>query len=311
MRGDEVIPRGDIVVRDNRIVAVGPSGSVELPDGADVRDMTGKTIYPGLVDIHAHTWVAWGVHRGQVSQFLAQLAYGVTTTRDPQTAFTDILSYTDRVLTGGMTGPRIYSTGPGVFNGENIRDADHAKTVLRRYSEYYDTKTLKMYMSGNRQQRQWIIQAARELELMPTTEGGLDYKIDMTHAIDGYPGIEHNIPVAPMPGITAVPFTFKRSSDLYTSGGGYESTTETAHGLVRLEADRLVIQWRVAVVTESMEGSGYETHEEIEPVREIVIPLAKVAGAFVPERPAPRCPSRCLVGDVCGARYKLTQDTDG
>lgn len=90
--------------------------------------------------------------------------------------------------------------------------------------------------------------------------------------------------VAPMPGISAVPFTFKRSSDLYTSGGGYESTTETAHGLVRLEADRLVIQWRVAVVTESMEGSGYETHEEIEPVREIVIPLAKVAGAFVPER---------------------------
>jgi len=85
-------------------------------------------------------------------------------------------------------------------------------------------------------------------------------------------------------GVAAVPFTLKRSSDLYTSGGGYESTTETAHGLVRLEADRLVIQWRVAVVTESMEGAGYETREEIEPVREIVMPLAKVAGAFVPER---------------------------
>lgn len=84
--------------------------------------------------------------------------------------------------------------------------------------------------------------------------------------------------------MSAVPFTLKRSSDLYTSGGGYESTTETAHGLVRLEADRLVIQWRLAVVTESMEGSGYETHEEIEPVSEVVIPLAKVAGAFVPKR---------------------------
>ena len=84
--------------------------------------------------------------------------------------------------------------------------------------------------------------------------------------------------------MSAVPFTLKRSSDLYTSGGGYESTTETAHGLVRLEADRLVIQWRVAVVTESMKGAGYETLEEIEPVKEIVIPLAKVAGAFVLER---------------------------
>lgn len=84
--------------------------------------------------------------------------------------------------------------------------------------------------------------------------------------------------------MSAVPFTLKRSSDLYTSGGGYESTTETAHGLVRLEADRLVIQWRVAVVTESMKGAGYETREEIEPVSEIVIPLAKVAGAFVLEQ---------------------------
>ncbi|MCZ6755061.1 MAG: amidohydrolase family protein, partial [Gemmatimonadetes bacterium] len=107
-------------------------------------------------------------------------------------------SYQDRVEIGGMIGPRIYSTGPGVFWSEPIKDADHAKKVLRRYSEYYDTKTLKMYMSGNRQQRQWIIQAAKELELMPTTEGGLDYKLDLTHAIDGYSGIEHALPVTPL-----------------------------------------------------------------------------------------------------------------
>ena len=131
-------------------------------------------------------------------QYLATLSYGVTTTRDPQTATTDILSYTDRVRTGQIVGPRIYSTGPGVFLSENIRDAGHAKTILRRYSQYFDTKTIKMYMTGNRQQRQWIIQAARELQLMPTTEGGLDFKIDMTHAIDGYPGVEHNLPIAPI-----------------------------------------------------------------------------------------------------------------
>ncbi|HSM60992.1 MAG TPA: amidohydrolase family protein, partial [Longimicrobiales bacterium] len=123
---------------------------------------------------------------------------GVTTTRDPQTAFTDVLSYTDRVETGRMLGPRVYSTGPGVFIGENIRDKDHAKTVLRRYAQYFDTKTLKMYMTGNRQQRQWIIQAAKELELTPTTEGGLDFKLELTHAIDGYPGIEHSLPIAPI-----------------------------------------------------------------------------------------------------------------
>ncbi|HUH11610.1 MAG TPA: hypothetical protein VMK65_00815, partial [Longimicrobiales bacterium] len=97
MRGDEVIERGDLVVRDNRIVAVGPAGSVAIPADARVFDMAGKTILPGLVDIHAHTWVAWGVHRSQVSQFLAQLAYGVTTQRDPQTSSEDVLTYGDRM----------------------------------------------------------------------------------------------------------------------------------------------------------------------------------------------------------------------
>ena len=72
MSGDEVIPEGDIVIEDNRIIAIGPSGQVSIPPGAEIRDMAGKTIMPGLVDIHAHTWVAWGVHRSQVSQFLAQ-----------------------------------------------------------------------------------------------------------------------------------------------------------------------------------------------------------------------------------------------
>jgi hypothetical protein len=83
--------------------------------------------------------------------------------------------------------------------------------------------------------------------------------------------------------VSAVPFTLKRSSDLWDADGGYESTTETAHGLVRLEADQLVIQWRLAVQTEKM-GDTWETNETIEPVREIVIPLGKVAGVTVPPR---------------------------
>ncbi len=194
-----ILEDGIVVIRDNRIVDVGPVDSVEVPDSVRVIDVTGKTLLPGFVDTHYHAmWLIPEIHPEEVWQYLTTLSYGVTTTRDPQTAFTDVLSYTDRVRTGGMIGPRVYSTGPGVFSGENIRDADHAKEILRRYSQYFDTKTLKMYMSGNRQQRQWIIQAARELRLMPTTEGGLDYKIDITHAIDGYPGIEHNLPIAPI-----------------------------------------------------------------------------------------------------------------
>ncbi len=199
MKDHEIIDSADVVITDNRIVAVGKTGEVEVPDGAEIVDVTGKTLTPGFVDTHYHPqWLVPEIHTEQAWQYLTNLAYGVTTTRDPQTATTDILSYQDRVEIGAMLGPRIYSTGPGVFWSENIRDADHAKDVLRRYSEYYDTKTLKMYLSGNRQQRQWVIQAAKDLELMPTTEGGLDFKIDLTHAIDGYPGIEHNLPIAPI-----------------------------------------------------------------------------------------------------------------
>ena len=199
MKGDEVIDSADVVVTDNRIVAVGKTGAVTVPDGARVIDVSGKTLLPGFVDTHYHAqWLVPEIHTEQAWQYLTNLAYGVTTTRDPQSGSTDILSYQDRVETGGMVGPRIYSTGPGVFWSDNVRSADHAREVLRRYSQYYDTKTLKMYMAGNRQQRQWIIQAARELKLMPTTEGGLDFRLDLTHAIDGYSGVEHALPIAPI-----------------------------------------------------------------------------------------------------------------
>ena len=70
--------------------------------------------------------------------------------------------------------------------------------MLRRYSEYYDTQTIKMYMSGNRRQRQWILMAAKEQELLPTTEAGLDMKYDLEMIIDGYPGLEHSFPIFPL-----------------------------------------------------------------------------------------------------------------
>ncbi len=198
MNGDEIIETGDIVVRDNRIAEVGATGTVTHPEDAAVIDLAGKTIVPGFVDTHAHLRAQINILRTQPWSYAANLAYGVTTTRDPQTGTTDVISYEDLVRAGRILSPRIYSTGPGVFSSENVQDLDHARRVLRRYSDYYDTKTLKMYAAGNREQRQWILQAARELELMPTTEGGLDTKVNMTMAIDGYSGVEHNMPGFPM-----------------------------------------------------------------------------------------------------------------
>ncbi|MEZ4421837.1 MAG: amidohydrolase family protein [Gemmatimonadota bacterium] len=198
MRGEEVIENADLVIRGNRIAAVGARGSVEIPDGAEILDATGRTIVPGYVDAHAHMWPSWGVHRTDQWIYEANLAYGVTTTRDPQTSTTDVLTYADLVRAGEVIGPRIYSTGPGVFWQESVRDLEHARSILRRYSDYYDTKTIKMYVAGNRQQRQWILMAAREQGLMPTTEGSLNLKQNLTETLDGYPGLEHSLPIYPL-----------------------------------------------------------------------------------------------------------------
>ncbi len=198
MNGTNVIERGDIVITNNRITAVGASGSVAIPSGARTMDMSGKTITPGFVDTHAHLRVQNNIHRDPVWSYAANLAYGVTTARDPQTGSTDVLTYEDQEKAGTVLAPRIYSTGPGVFAAENIRSLDNARTVLRRYAEYYDTKTIKQYQAGNREVRQWIIEAANELKLMPTTEGGLDIKMNLTEAIDGYSGHEHTIPTFPL-----------------------------------------------------------------------------------------------------------------
>ena len=198
MKGDEVIESGDVVVVDNRIAAVGASGTVRVPPGAREIDVSGKTIIPGYVDIHAHNWFGWGVHRDQVTQLLANLAYGVTTQRDPQTSATDILTYTDLMETGALIGPRLYSTGPGIFSSDNIKSLDEARDVLRRYAEHYNTQTIKQYLAGDRKVRQWVIMAAKELGLTATTEGGSNLTMNLTLMQDGYPGLEHAMPVFPL-----------------------------------------------------------------------------------------------------------------
>ncbi len=197
MKGDEVIAKGDVLIVNNRIKSV--AKNIAAPKGAKVIDVAGKTVIPGFVDVHSHMWPSWGIHKNQVWIYAANLAYGVTTTRDPQTATTDVLTYADMVEAGQMVGPRVYSTGPGVgYWAYNIKDSAQAENVLKQYSKYYNTQYIKMYLTGNRQARQWIINASKNQKLMPTTEGGLDFKLNMTNLLDGYPGHEHSIPIFPL-----------------------------------------------------------------------------------------------------------------
>ena len=238
MNGDQIIDNGQIYIKNNRIMEVSDN-EIQLEDKNVVEmDMTGKTIMPGFVDTHAHMWPRWGLHRYQPASYAANLAYGVTTTRDPQTATTDVLTYADMVDAGMIIGPRVYSTGPGLgYWGYNVKSLDDARDVMKQYSKYYNTKTVKMYVAGNRQQRQWILMAAKEQEIMPTTEGSLNLRLNLTETIDGYPGQEHNHPIYPVfkdiIGLTA--FTKKAYTPtlLVTYGGpwaeNYYFATEDIH----------------------------------------------------------------------------------
>jgi hypothetical protein len=199
MRGDEVIPRADVVVTGNRIVAAGPSGTVDLPAGARIVDVSGMTVVPGFVDTHAHWFeIKRGVLDVQNWSFLANVAYGVTTGLDVQTMTNDMFAYQDLVDVGEIVGPRAYSTGPGIFSDNDFQSVAEVKGVLTRYRDHYRTRNLKAYIVGNRKQRQWVAQAAHELEMMPTTEGALDLKLDLTHVLDGFAGNEHALPIVPL-----------------------------------------------------------------------------------------------------------------
>lgn len=83
--------------------------------------------------------------------------------------------------------------------------------------------------------------------------------------------------------IAAVPFSIRRSRDEF-SATSFSSTIETAHGLLRLDGDQIIVQWRMARKTESYSSASIKTDEDMEPVREVVIPLDAVATAFVRKR---------------------------
>jgi len=130
--------------------------------------------------------------------FIANIAWGVTTGLDVQTSTNDPFAYQDLVDAGEMIGPRAFSTGPGIFSQNNFQSKEEAIGLMKRYRDHYRTRNLKSYIAGNRKQRNYIVQAAHELGMMPTTEGALDLKLDLTHAIDAFHGNEHNFPITPL-----------------------------------------------------------------------------------------------------------------
>lgn len=195
----QVIDNGVIVIKDNRIQALGVD--IDIPADAEVLDVTGKTIIPGLVDVHWHGPYAndqiipqenWNAY--------ASLAFGVTTTHNPSANTEAIFAASEMQQAGLITAPRTYSTGTILYGATHyitakVNSLDDAMGHLKRMKAA-GAFSVKSYNQPRRDQRQQILEAARQTGLMVVPEGGSLFMHNMSMIIDGHTGIEHSIPVA-------------------------------------------------------------------------------------------------------------------
>jgi imidazolonepropionase-like amidohydrolase/Tol biopolymer transport system component len=201
MKGDEVIERGTVIIEGNRITAIGPEGNVSVPADAEVIDVAGHTLIPGLVDVHAHgPQGGRGILPEQNWLHYAELGFGVTTVHDPSNDSLEIFSSAELVNAGLTVGPRIFSTGTILYGAEGsfraeVQTLDDARMHLGRMKAI-GAISVKSYNQPRRDQRQKVLQAARELGMMVVPEGGSLFQHNMTMVVDGHTGVEHAIPVA-------------------------------------------------------------------------------------------------------------------
>lgn len=194
-----VIESGVVVIRDNRIEAVGTPDEVTIPEEAERLDLEGRTLMPGIIDVHAHG--AQGVDDLVPQQnwlALAHLALGVTTVHDPSNQASEVFAAAEYQRAGVITAPRIFSTGEILYGARSeslahIDDLEDAREHVRRLKAQ-GAISVKNYNQPRRDQRQMVVTAAREEELMVVAEGGSLYHMDMNLIADGNTGLEHNLP---------------------------------------------------------------------------------------------------------------------
>ena len=131
--GRAAIADGVIVVRDGRIADVGPRTAVTVPPGVPTVDVDGKTIVPGLWDMHTHvTQIEWAP---------AYLAAGVTTVRDMGNEFEFVVPLRDAIASGRALGPRILAAGlidgggPNAFGVEYAATPEEARQAVAKYHD--------------------------------------------------------------------------------------------------------------------------------------------------------------------------------
>ncbi|MEP6785428.1 MAG: amidohydrolase family protein [Sphingomonadales bacterium] len=195
-----IIDDATILIRGDRIVAVGPRAAVQIPAGTKTVDVVGKTIIPGLVDAHAHgSYGEDDVIPQQNWESLVNLAMGATTIHNPSSRSSEVFPAAEMQRAGKMVSPRIFSTGEIIYGAKaaevyaEINSYDDALSDVRRLKAQ-GAFSVKNYNQPRREQRQMVVAAAQAEGMEVVPEGGSLYTMDVSLIQDGNSTVEHNIP---------------------------------------------------------------------------------------------------------------------
>lgn len=190
-----------IVIRGNRIAATGPDGSVPIPDGADVHELPGHTVIPGLMGLHDHLYYTAAGGRAAQLTYSAPRLYlgsGVTTVRTTgsQQPYAE-LNLKSAIEAGTLPGPRIHITAPYITGGSGastmtfLNDPEQARRFVRYWAAEGAT-WLKAYTNIRSEELGAAIEEAHKLGIKVT---GHLCSISFTEAVDlGIDNIEHGLP---------------------------------------------------------------------------------------------------------------------
>ena len=143
--GEPAAENRTIVIRDGRIAAHGPAGEVAVPDDAEVLELEGPTVLPGLVGLHNHSYYTGGNGRAAQLSFSGPrlyLASGLTTIRTTGARYPYVeLNLKREIEEGRSVGPTIFATGPYLTGEQGSRTMtrlegpEHARRVVRYWAE--------------------------------------------------------------------------------------------------------------------------------------------------------------------------------
>lgn len=226
-----------VLVEGNRIAAVGRSGLVRIPAGAARIDVRGKTIIPGIIDVHAHVGESDGILAEASWPLMANLAFGVTTSHDPSNDTETVFTNAEMIRAGLKLGPRLFSTGTILYGAETpfkavVESYDDALAHLKRLKAV-GAFSVKSYNQQRRDARQMIVKAARELKMLVVPEGGSLLYMNLTHM-----GDSRRVPAVCLDARRRLDRDLGRGPDLARRRGRATRRGDSIHGTVRAAHSR-------------------------------------------------------------------------